>query len=242
MFFLIALVVFAGVFTQTVSGFGMGLIMMPLMLAIVGTEIARPLVALIGITVQFTVFIRLRKFVSAGSVGLLVIGGVVGIPLGNWIVERQILNEQAFITLLALVIIGYALYALFAPRLPELKTNRGLVGVGLASGVLTGAYNVGGPPVVIYADARRWTPDQLRGNLQGFFFLKSIVLILTHALSGNFTLQVWQGMVWSVPAIVLGIFVGFWLHPHISVVRFRQIVLILLLLMGGNMLRNIYLS
>ena len=54
---------------------------------------------------------------------------------------------------------------------------------GLLSGILTGAYNVGGPPVVIYADARRWTPDAVRSNLQSFFLLKGVMLVGVHALS-----------------------------------------------------------
>lgn len=83
---------------------------------------------------------------------------------------------QSFITyivtaFLGVVIVAYALYALFNPTLPELAQRSWAYGFGFAGGVLSGAYNTSGPPVVIYGTCRCWQPAEFKSNLQGYFLL-----------------------------------------------------------------------
>lgn len=224
------------VLTQTVSGFGMGLIMMPVFSASFGLDTARPLVTLIGATCQIILLARNHRALTLRAVSMIGVMGLAGIPLGNWIIEAQILPEAFMLGLLAFIVIVYSLYALFMPALPAIQTDRWGGMFGLVSGVLSGAYNTGGPPLVIYADARRWSPDTLRGNLQGVFLLKSLLLVGVHTVSRNFTTPVLTSYAVAVPAVIVGLVVGFSLAGRINAVRFRQIVLVLLLLMGVNIL------
>lgn len=234
-------IVLISVIVQTVSGFGMGLIAMPIFVMFLGIDIARPLIVLIAATSQTIILLKLRKSLTYGTLGVLAISGLVGIPIGNWIVEAKLISDNMFITLLAIILISYSLYSLFAPILLELKTDRWMGVFGLFSGVLSGAYNVGGPPLVIYANARRWSPDQLRSNVQGVSLFRVAVLFITHAVSHNFTSVVLQNFMWSIPAIIIGLLAGFRLHRHIPEARFRQVIFVLLLLMGFKMLFDLYL-
>jgi uncharacterized membrane protein YfcA len=232
--------VFFGVFVQAVSGFGLGLVAMPILSTTVGLDIARPLMALVAVVIQTSMMIKTRKALSFRAIGTMSVLGFLGIPVGTYLTEVGWLREEVLLTGLALLTIGYALYALFSPQLPELKTDRAMGPFAFASGILTGAYNVGGPPIIIYADARRWTADQMRSNVQGFFMFKGVVLIVTHALSGNYTPDVWTGFAWTVPAMAAGLVLGFSLYGKIDDKRFRQIVLWLLVGVGGKMLFDIY--
>lgn len=232
----ISAAVFLGAFSQSVSGFGLGLIIMPILSAQLGLEVTRPLVAVIAITVQVTILIRLRQAINFRTIGFMGLAGLLGIPVGSYIADSGMFNEQMLLLALGILVTGYALYGLFSPRLPELKHDRYLAPVSVASGILTGAYNVGGPPVIVYADARRWTPEQVRTNLQGFFVFKYVVIVATHALSGNLTADVWMAFAQILPALVIGLVGGFLLYGRINDARFRQIVLTLLLITGGKLL------
>jgi hypothetical protein len=165
--------------------------------------------------------------------------GLGGVFVGNWIAEAQLVSENTFKVFLGFIVSGYALYALVSPNIPQLKTDRWGGVVGLLSGVLTGIYNTGGPPIVIYADARRWTPSMLRSNLSGFFFFKGMLLAFVHYRSQNFTPEVMQIFFFSLPFLALGTILGFALYGRIDAVRFRRIVLVLLFLMGLNILRGV---
>lgn len=235
----VALIVFVGVFIQTVSGFGLGLVTMPFLATMIGLDVARPLMVLVAISAQSVVIFRTRHSLSLGTVGMLSLLGFVGIPVGNWIAEAQVVPEPVLLGGLAVLITGYAAYALLSLSVPELHNDRYGGLVGLLSGILTGAYNVGGPPVVIYADARRWTPDATRSNLQGFFLLKGVVLVIVHALSQNFTPVVFTSYVWTIPAIVAGLVAGFTMYKWVNAALFRRVVLVLLLLTGLNMLYGV---
>ena len=89
--------------------------------------------------------------------------------------------------------------------MPRLENPHWAYLAGLFGGMLGGAYNTSGPPVIMYADCRRWPPDVFKGNLQGYFIIVSLAVVVSHALSGNFTFQVWQIFLSTLPFTVLGI-------------------------------------
>ena len=77
---------------------------------------------------------------------------MVGIPLGVLMLKR--VDETVVLTILGVVIVGYAVYGLLKLKLPRLDGAFWPYLVGFLSGVLGGAYNTSGPPVVIYGNCR----------------------------------------------------------------------------------------
>jgi uncharacterized membrane protein YfcA len=128
--------------------------------------------------------------------------------------------------------VGFAVWALFGIHLPTLHHPAWGVLAGALGGLLGGAYNTGGPPVIIYGNCRRWPPAEFKANLTGYFILNSILVCTNHALVGNFTTAAWFYYLISIPAILSGIFVGFRIEPKINPQLFRKIVLVMLLVMG----------
>ena len=86
--------------------------------------------------------------------------------------------------LLGIVSIAYALYALSGLTMPELQERWGIV-FGLFSGLLHGAYNVGGPPLVMYGVSRRWKPTLFKCNMASTFFVMGAFVIAAHFQQGN---------------------------------------------------------
>lgn len=232
-FWLFATIVLS-VFTQSFSGFGFALVSMPLVTPMTGLQISAPLIALLGMTAEVVLLIYFREALTLKEMGILVLasflGTLVGVSALRWLPERLLLS------FLGGVLVLYALYNLLKFRLPVLRGSLWAWLLGGLAGALGGAYNTSGPPVIIYGHARGWEPAQFKGNLQGFFFINNIFVLTGHALSGNLTPVVWRTWLFLLPALGPGLALGLWAGKRLDAQRFRQVVQVLLLLMGVRLL------
>lgn len=231
---LVFFIVLAGCFTQSLTGFGVALVTMAMLSPVLGLQVATPLVALVAIALEFLMLIRYRASLRFKSISGLLLSSLIAIPAGVLYFRR--LDEEVALFLLGLVIALYALYALTGFHLPELKHPAWAWLFGLFSGLLGGAYNTSGPPVIVYGNCRRWSPQEFKSNLSGFFLAGSSVVVSTHWTGGNLTSDVWFYFLISLPALLIGFLLGQgmdkWLNPE----TFGQIVLILLVLLGVRLM------
>ena len=167
---IVGLIVFLAAFTQSLSGFGLALVSMALLPAVTGIRLATPLVALVAIVIEGVLIIRYREALDMHSIWKVVLAALVGTPLGVLFLSH--VDERIALTVLGLVIAGYAVYALLGLKLPQLENAMWAYAAGLVGGMLGGAYNTSGPPVIVYADCRRWSPDVFKSNLQGYFVIR----------------------------------------------------------------------
>jgi uncharacterized protein len=224
------LLIFLAVFTQTLTGFGSGLVAMAFLPALLGIHSAVPLVILITGSLELILLIRLRKKFNLKAVWRLMLAVLLGIPLGVWSLRG--LSERSLLLVLGVVMTGYALYALFNLKLPRLEHPAWGYLTGFLSGLLGGAYGVGGPPAIIYGNCRAWEPDEFKSNLQGFFLVGDVLAILTHAIAGNLTRLVWSSYLYALPVIALGLLAGAALERFLNPQLFRKLVLVVLVIMG----------
>ncbi len=223
-------IIFLGVFTQSLTGFGSALVCMAILPALVGLEIAAPLVALVSITLEMMLLVKYRKAFHWQAIKPLVLSALIGIPIGVWALRK--VNEEIFLRILGFVIAGYAIYALLNIRLVKMKRPAWAYAMGFLSGLLGGAYNTSGPPVVIYGNCRGWQPIEFKTNLQGFFLISNLFVVANHAWQGNLTRPVMEYYLWSIPAILIGVITGAGLDRYLSPEVFRKIVEVLLIMLG----------
>jgi uncharacterized membrane protein YfcA len=227
---LVGLALFLAVFTQSLSGFGIALVAMALIPSLVGIHVATPLVAVVALVLEIVLVLYYRQALEVQAVWKIALAAVVGTPLGVLFLSR--VDEGIALALLGVVIAGYALYALLGWKMPRLENPTWAYLAGLVGGMLGGAYNTSGPPVIVYADCRRWPPDVFKGNLQGYFVIVSFAIVTSHAFNGNFTSQIWQMFWWTLPFTILGIVSGLSLERWMNPVAFRRVILVLLVVMG----------
>lgn len=228
------IIVFLAIFVQSLTGFGSGLVSMAFLPDLLGVRTAAPLVALVTSTLEITLLIRYRSAFNLRAVWRLIAASIFGIPLGVWALRG--VNEKVLLDVLGFVMAGYALYALLNFKLPELNHPAWAYLAGFLSGILSGAYSVGGPPVIIYVNCRRWLPDEFKSNLQGLFLVNDILTIFSHGLSGNLTPTVWKTYLLALPVIALGVLAGAGLDRCLNPLMFRKIVLVLLIIMGVRLI------
>jgi uncharacterized membrane protein YfcA len=228
------LIVFVGIFVQGVAGFGLALVMMPLLSQMLGVTAAAPLVALIAAVAELSILMRYRQAVSLSAIWRLALAAMIAVPLGVW--GLHWLPPDLALTGLGLVVMGYAIYALLRLHLPKLNHPSWAYFFGFWAGLLSGAYNTSGPAYVIYGSCRRWEPAEFKGNLQGVFLISGATTIFSHALAGHYTPEVWQYWLLALPAVALGLWVGGHVDKKLDPQMFRQLVLWLLLLIGLRLL------
>jgi len=226
----VAAIVVIGVFTQSLAGFGFALMAMPLLSPLLGLKTAAPLFALLGTLLNIVLIIRYHPSINFKVVWKLSLVACLAIPLGVYLLDG--IDQDLALVLLGIIVIAYSLYALFQFKLPALEHPAWLYVAGFTGGILGGMFNTNGPPVIIYGHCRKWSPEEFKVNLQGFFLLNNIVIIASHAWRNNYTAEVF-GYFWSaLPALAVGIVAGMSMDKIITPDSFRKIVLYLLLIIG----------
>lgn len=135
-------------------------------------------------------------------------------------------------SLLGFIITGFGLYNLVVPKLPRLLNENWAYLTGLIAGILGGAYNTNGPPVVIYGMLRRWDTEKFRATLQGYFLPTGAVILITHGIAGLWTAQVVQLYLYSIPVIIGAVLIGGKLNRLIPQGKFDKIVYGFLVVIG----------
>lgn len=231
---LITVVVFFAIFVQAVTGFGLALVSMTILAGIIGVRTAAPLVALVALVAEVVILLRYREALSLRAVVRFTVAALPGIPVG--IVALRWVDAGILTTTLGIIITLYALYALLTPRLPELNHPAWAVGLGFLAGLFGGASNISGPPIIIYGTCRRWPVATFKSNLQGFFLVTSVITLGGYALGGLITRLVWQDFLLALPGVALGLIAGFRLDGRLNPARFRQAIMVLLLVLGGRLI------
>jgi hypothetical protein len=204
---------------------------------VISPDLARPAFALLGM-VSGPIFVyKYRHDWEWGDTWRLIIAAILGIPLGFFLASS--VDEDIFMLVLGILLIAYAIYGLIGKHIRQLPRQFGFV-FGFFAGFLHSAYNVGGPPLVLYCSSQEWQPARFRGNMQLLFFFMGWVIIASHFFQGHVTLAVWQNLGLMIPAMLLAMWLGFTLDKYIQPSHFRKAVLIFLIVLGLNLISQIF--
>jgi uncharacterized membrane protein YfcA len=144
----LAVILFAAAFLQSVTGFGMALVctaFVPLLLPV------KDAIAFVSIACFIaTIFIMLanRSGLSFRHAGPLALGMLVGIPFGYYGLTN--IDGTLVVRILGVILMLIALAEFLQSRYKGTRKLSGKSGIffGLIGGIITGAFNVGGPPSI----------------------------------------------------------------------------------------------
>ncbi len=227
---LVVLIIFISTLFRSAFGFGNALVAMPLLVLIIGIKEATPLVALTGLLIALIMLVRVWRELVWKDTLVLLISSLLGLPLGLVLLSE--LPENTVQIILGLILIGFGLYNLAGIKLPVVESPALAVPFGFLAGILGGAYNANGPPIVIYGVMRGWKKEAFRASLQGFFFVSSLLIVSGHALSGFWSRQTLNSFFISLPVIIGAVFLGEWVAKKITQENFSRVIYVFLILMG----------
>ncbi len=201
-------IVFVATFFRSAFGFGEALVAVPLLALYLPLTVAAPLAVLLSVVVAGFVVIQDWHNVHLQSAGWLFLSTLLGIPIGLRLLTSP--HQIAIRIGLALLIIAFSVFCLSGKSPPQIKGagKMWLACCGFVAGILGGAYGMNGPPLVVYGSMRRWSPQQFRATLQGYFLPASATGLIGFWLAGLWIPAVTHYFLLSLPAAIPAIYVG----------------------------------
>ncbi len=161
-------------FVQSLTGFGFGLVAMALLPLFLPFKEAYFIIIIPNLVVCAINFAaNYRHFQWRQGLGLL-IGSCLAVPLGFCAMMNM--KSDWLMFGLGVLICVFAASELLMSKSRPLKLPEGMGWpTGLASGALSGAFNMGGPPAVAYVYSQVWTKEHIVALLQLVFGTSSII-------------------------------------------------------------------
>jgi uncharacterized protein len=226
----IMLVIFVGTIIQSSFGFGLSIIAMPLLAFVISLQTATPMLALVGLGSSTLIVITSWKKIDWKVTWQLVLASAIATPVGILLLLYG--SEKIVKLILGLFLVSYGVYGLLPLQLPQLVGSFWPYIFGFFAGILGSAYNTNGPPVMLYGTLKHWEPEKFRANLNSFFLPTGIIYAFGHMISGLWTATVWRDVLYSLPLLVAGMWIGTQVNKRIDPKKFEKYLFLLIILMG----------
>ena len=234
-------VIALAVLVRSTLGFGDALVAMPL-LVLAGSETrpATALVAAVSLMTAAAIFaIDGRRTRLAPGAWVLALYAVPGLVLGLWFLESA--SVPLLIGILGGTVAVIGLLGLLADPTTWRITDHLAPLFGVVAGCLGGAFNVHGPPLVVYGTARGWSPEVFRSTCQAYFLAVGVLLVAGHGVAGRYSLELLVQLAACLPVVAGAAWLGGLLNRRLPLESFRKAVYgilvvlgVLLLLLGGS--------
>lgn len=193
----IAAVVVVAAALQGSIGFGLGMLVAPVV-AVIDPTVLPGIVIIIAIVVTMIVAVRERSSLDLAGAGWALIGRVPGSFAGAWLVS--VLPSSGLAWLVAIVVLaGVGLSVIGWSPVP---TRANLITAGAASGVMGTATSIGGAPMALIW--QRSEGPRLRGTMAAFFLVGSLISLALLIAFGTITAATLSLAAWLLPAALAG--------------------------------------
>ena len=233
---IILFILFIASTIRSAFGFGDALIAMPLMAFFLDIKTATPLIALIGFSSSLLILIKNWRTAYIKGLWKLILFCVLGIPIGLIFLNSS--DEKIVKIVLGFIIILFCFINLFSKNKILLKSNNYYWIFGFLSGILGGAYNTNGPPIIIYGKLKNWDSQNFRAILQSIFLPTNFFILIGQGSIGLINSSVISYFVCSIPLVLIGTYLGGILNIKLSKEKFKKIIDIMLIIIGIVLIIN----
>ena len=215
---------------QGLTGFGAGLVALPLLCLFMDIHLAVPLCLLNGLVITTTMAIELRQHLDRRKILPLLLGSIPGVLVGAAVLK---LADPGLIKhLLAVLLIGYSGFNLvFSPRPIKPAVIWGYF-AGFLTGAINAALSAGGPPAIIYTTLTDWKKDEIKATLTGFFMLNGYMTLAAYLFAGMLSRETITSFAGTVLFVLAGTVVG----SKVRIDRRAYLRLVYMILIGLGVL------
>tara|TARA_Y100000310_G_scaffold101298_1_gene99301 strand:+ start:4960 stop:5697 length:738 start_codon:yes stop_codon:yes gene_type:complete len=224
------IIIFLAGITSGLTGFGFALVSVPLMMLFLPLKTITPIILLLQILINLFLLFEARKFVNLKRIWPLILVGILGIPLGTYLLI--FLDVTILKISVGLIIILFAIAFLIGFKKEIKKEKSAFAIVGFISGILNGSTAMGGPPVVLFFTNQNIEKRIFRANLIAYFTALNLITIPFFLIGNLITLETIGYTALFMPALFLGGLTGTKLIHKINEKLFKKIVLIIIIVSG----------
>jgi uncharacterized membrane protein YfcA len=228
----VAVLALAG-FVQGLTGFGFGMTAMSLLPLVMGLSAAQSVVTLTSTAACLLMTIVTVRDVPWSSLRGLALGTMAGVPLGFALIEslpRTLVTRALGLTLCSMVLFEFVVTRHTSWRWPRWLEPF----VGLISGTLTGAFNVGGPPLVAYIYSQPWSKEKHVAGLTAVFISGGLIRVALLLSYHELPAQAWTAAGWALVPMLTAILCGNRLLRRLPQRHLRTGVFAVLLFLGAR--------
>lgn len=209
---------------QGMVGFGFAILSVPLVAILYGPGAAVAMNVVVG-----TALLAYKAWLQRGHLDRRAVfsfgaATLLFIPAGVLLIS--VLPEEPALAVIGLFVVMVALGNLVSRHHVHRAAATPLAFWGLAgmSGMLAGAFSAPGPSAVPYFTARAAHPLTAQANLQLYFLVLGVPVILSHAIAGNFTGAALSRAVWFIPVVFAATWAGTRVAVLLPAERLRRVV------------------
>ncbi|MBL8541290.1 MAG: sulfite exporter TauE/SafE family protein [Betaproteobacteria bacterium] len=238
LYFIVVLGAVVAGFVQGLSGFAFSLVAMSFWAWSLEPRLAAALAVFGSLTGQIIAAVSVRRGFDVGLLLPFVLGGLVGVPLGVWLLPR--LDVHAFKAVLGALLVLWCPAMLFSRRLPRITLGGRLgdAAAGMAGGVMGGLGGFTGALPTLWCTLRGFEKDRQRAVIQNFNLSMLAVTMGIYLATGAVTRDMLPFFAVVAPAMLIPTLLGARVYIGITEERFRQIVLGLLTASGVALLAS----
>jgi uncharacterized membrane protein YfcA len=222
---------FFGGLTTGIAGFAAGLVVSGVWLHILDPLQTATLICTYGIVNQGYTIWKLRHAFLWQRVLPFIVGGLVGVPIGAFLLAA--INQAAMRVIIGALLIAFSTYNLLKPAVTPIRAGTATdAGIGVLNGLLGGLTGLGGVVITIWCQLRDWPKDVQRTVFQPVIAVTMAMSAFSFALNGAFTGETIKLFFFGLPALIAGLWVGLKLYGRLDDAAFKKVILWLLLLSG----------
>lgn len=211
-----------------ITGFGSGLISVPLLALFLPLTFVVPWVLLLDFTASVLIggfnFGRVRW----NEIGILIPLGFVGVALGTGLLVN--LPQAPMLFALAVFVLVFALRSVFNVHGDKPASRLWAIPASLTGGTVGALFGTGGPPYVIYLTHRIRNKGALRATLSALFFTEGLARIVSFTAAGLLlSARVWLAYLVALPLVLGALYVGGRAHVGLAPAQMTRLIGVLLL-------------
>lgn len=230
-----AAILLTAYFIRGITGFGSGLISVPLLALFLPLKFVVPLILLLDFTASIVIGGFNFKRVKWDEVGVLIPFGIVGVILGTSLLVN--LPPEPMLIALAGFVFVFAVRSLFNIRGDKLISRGWAVPASLTGGTVGALFGTGGPPYVIYLSHRIRDKSDLRATFSALFFTEGLTRIGSFLVAGLLmTAPVWIAYFAALPVMLGALYLGGRVHVGLTQPQMTRLVGVLLLVSSVSLL------
>lgn len=231
---LIIIIVLIAYTFRGVTGFGSGLISVPLLALFLPLSFVVPFISIMDISASLLHALHTRKHVAWKIIFRALPFSIAGVAVALFVIKS--IDTLILVKGLGVFIILFAIYSLITPTL---KKNDSIVwpAFGGFFGGLTGAlFGTGSPFYVFYFHLQKIDKTVFRASCASVFLLDGLIRATGFTLSGFYTSTVLINILYALPVMFLSMYAGEHIHTNISQATFQRAVGVFLLFSGMALL------
>jgi uncharacterized membrane protein YfcA len=224
------LIIFFSALVQGATSFGFSLIALPLLGLVLDLKNIVPMLVLFSLFMNIIILIRLKRKPHIKALLMMFIVAVIFTPIGVQILK--VMDESILKIFIGILLIVVAILLKRGYRVHIQNEKLTFLIAGVLSGIFNGSVSISGPPIVVMLSNNDTERDLFRISLTTYFLLLNIITVFLYFNGGLLSAGIIKSYLGLIPFLIGGTIAGTLLGSHIDEVKFKNVVLNLLVVMG----------